>query len=490
MPVGNRPFYDTNLLALGEVHGQDARTIVPHVDDVDVLVLGAGLAGSVAAYQLQLAGCRVALIEARARVGGRAHTTYDWAEGQYAELGPEFIDSNHYRVLSYAGRFGIPIRRRQRFWGISPLRGDSRASREAWNRFWHAALEQAQIVSTKSRSLTRLLQRLQRLAPLDQVTMRDFAEQLGIWQVAAPHLIRYSRNLEAAEPEEVSMLSVIAQEAFYGADVEHGAYRLEGGTQRLVEAMVGAFQEAGGTLMLQTAAEAIEQVERGVRVHVRQQEQAQTLRARYAVVALPFTMLSQLELRPPLSPARIDALSQLGVGQVVKTLLQFRTRFWRQQTPRGIMPDRSHLPDISAIWEETDIVPGEAGILSLWVGGEPARRWARFTEVERIERCLQMLETLYPSCRSQFLRGVSLHWGQEPFTRLGYPFQPPGLLTGGFRALFKPEGRLYFAGDYLSLFVGYMEGALESGERAAQALLKRLKRYTSRCDGRQDTARE
>ncbi|MCS7066124.1 MAG: FAD-dependent oxidoreductase, partial [Fimbriimonadales bacterium] len=371
----------------------------------------------------------------------------------------------------------------------SPLRRGTRASWEAWNCFWEAALEQAQLVSTKSRSLTRFLQRLQRLAPLDRISMRDFAEQLGIWQEAAPHLIRYGRNLEAAEPEEVSMLSVVAQEAFYGAEVEHGAYRLEGGTQRLAEAIAAAFQQAGGVLWLEAVVESVEQRRREVRVHVRRYGQAQTLRARYAVVALPFPIVRQLEFSPPLSAARRDALAQLGVGQVVKTLLQFRTRFWRHTKPRN-GPNAPELLDISAIWEETDIVPGEAGILSFWTGGEPARRWALLSESERIERCLQMLEWLYPNCRSQFVRGVSIHWGQEPFSQLGYPFQPPGLLTGGFGTLFKPEGRLYFAGDYLSFFVGYMEGALESGERAAQAILKRLKRYTSARDGRQNPARE
>ena len=453
----------------------------------DVAVLGAGLAGTVAAYQLQKAGCRVVLVEARARVGGRVHTTYDWAEQQYAELGPEFIDSNHLRVLGYARQFGIPVRRRSQFWGLSPIRPRQRASWEAWHRFWERALEQAHLLSIKLRegdkarhSIATFMRRLKRLAALDQLSMRDFAQQLGIWEAAAPHLIRYCRNLEAAEPEEVSMLSVIAQEAFYGADVEQGAYRLEGGTQRLVEAMMEAFQQAGGTLLLDAPVEAVEQRARGVLVHLRRDGRMRVLRARFAVIALPFPLLHQIEFRPPLSAARCEALSRLGVGSVVKTLLQFRSRFWRVQSPRSLRAEPSSLNDISAIWDETDIVPGEAGILALWVGGEPARRWACLSETERIERCLHALEALYPGCRAQLLRGVSIHWGQEPFSQLGYPFQPPGLLTGGFNALFKPEGRLYFAGDYLSFFVGYMEGALESGERAAHAILKRLRRGHAR----------
>jgi monoamine oxidase len=453
----------------------------------DVAVLGAGLAGAVAAYQLQNAGCQVVLVEARSRVGGRVHTTFDWAEQQYAELGPEFIDSNHERVLGYAHQFGIPVRRRSQFWGISPMRLRGRASWEAWHRFWEGALEQARLLSRKSsagektrHSMAAFMRRLKRLASMDQLSMRDFAQQLGIWEAAAPHLIRYCRNLEAAEPEEVSMLSVIAQEAFYGADVEQGAYRLEGGTQQLVEAMVEAFQQAGGTLLLDAPVEAVEQQARAVRVHLRQNGRMRALQARLAVIALPFPLLQQLAFRPPLSPARREALTQLGKGMVVKTLLQFRSRFWHAQSPRPPRAEPSYLTDISAIWEETDIVPGEAGILALWVGGEPARRWACLDETERIERCLHVLEALYPGCRTQLLRGVSIHWGQEPFSMLGYPFQPPGLLTGGFPSLLKPEGRLYFAGDYLSFFVGYMEGALESGERAAHTILKRLRKGHAR----------
>jgi monoamine oxidase len=456
----------------------------------DVVVLGAGLAGAVAAYRLQSAGCKVVLLEARSRVGGRAHTTYDWAAGQYAELGPEFIDSNHVRVLGYAQQFGIPVRRRAQFWGISPWRAHSPSSWQAWERFWELALNHAQLLANKSRSMSGILKRLHLLAHLDRASIQEFAEQMGIWQEAAPHLIRYCRNLEAAEPNEVSMLSVVAQEAFYGAGVEQGAYRLEGGTQRLVEAMVEAFQQAGGTVILETVAEAIEQERQQVRIHARQYGQLHSISARYAVIALPFALVRQLEFRPPLSQERFDALSRLGVGQVVKTLLQFRTRFWRQQSPKQQRITNATPTDISAIWDETDIVPGEPGILSLWVGGEPARRWAHLTEAERIERCLQTLETLYPNCRTMLIKGVSVHWSQEPFAQVDYPFQPHRFLTEGFQSLLRPEGRLYFAGDYLSLFVGYMEGALESGERAAQAILKRLKRYTFLYDGEQNTARK
>ncbi|MCS7190444.1 MAG: FAD-dependent oxidoreductase, partial [Fimbriimonadales bacterium] len=308
------------------------------------------------------------------------------------------------------------------------------------------------------------------LKPLDRLTLREWAVQHGVWQAGEPLFRRYTRNIEAAEPEHLSFLSIVAQEAFYGEGVDAGVYRLRDGTETLPKALANAFTAQGGELTLNAPVEAVQQTAQGVRVRCRHEGKPITLEARYAIVALPFPVLTQLEWTPALTPERRDALTLAGKGAVVRTLIQFRTRFWRRQSPRGW----ANQPEISAIWEETDLQSGETGILSFWTGGDAALRWGSLSERERIERCLQVLEVMYPDCRQEVLAGCSYDWQADPFAQHAYIYHPPGYLTEGLPILRQPEGRLAFAGDYLSMFVGYMEGALESGEAAARWVHQQL----------------
>jgi monoamine oxidase len=405
-------------------------------------------------------------VEARARVGGRVCTWRDGLEAQHAELGPEFIDSNHTRVLGLAKHFDLRISTRPNFWGASPTPPASRAAYKAWRRLWNAVYEHAQQIPEPNRPW----QVPDALKPLDKVNLRDWAVQQGVWQAGEWLFRRYTRNMEATEPENLSFLSVAAQEAFYGEGVDAGVYRLRDGTETLPKALAHAFTAQGGDLLLNAPVQGVEQTDGGVRVHTLREGKPCTIEARYAIVALPFPVLTQLEWTPPLSPQRRDALALAGKGAVVRTLIQFRTRFWRQQPPRAY-PNQ---PEISAIWEETDLQAGETGILSFWTGGDPAHRWGSLTEQERIEICLQTLETMYPRCREQVLTACSYDWQADPFAQHAYIHHAPGYLTEALPLLRQPEGRVAFAGDYLSMFVGYMEGALESGETAAQWAMARL----------------
>ncbi len=431
----------------------------------EVIVLGAGLAGLYSAYLLQKASLSVCLLEARARVGGRVLTWRECHQHQHAELGPEFIDSNHTHLLHLVKEFQLAITTRPRFWGITPSQPADKSARRAWNRFWDDVYELVALLPDPKHPWNVPAE----LAVYDRLSWYDWANQHALWEAGEPMFRRYARNLEAAEPEQLSLLSVAAQEAFYGEGVAHGIYRLQEGTDQLPQALAQAFTALGGTLLLEAVVEAIEQTESAVRVHYRSGGTVKTVESAYAVVALPFPVLSQLEWRPALSASRQEALQLAGAGQVVRTLIQFRTRFWRSQPPRQI----PNAPEITAIWEETDTEAGEAGILSFWVGGEPARAWLNTPERERIEHCLQVLEVMYPSCREQVLSARSYHWGADPFAQHAYIFHKPGYLTQALPHLREPEGRLFFAGDYLSMFVGYMEGALETGKRAANEILAR-----------------
>jgi monoamine oxidase len=439
-----------------------------HNQRYDCVVLGAGLAGLYAAYLLRQSNFSVGVLEARERVGGRVLTLRTLARQQHAELGPEFIDSNHHRVIRLAERFNLTLSTRPDFWGVSPSSPFGRKAHRAWRRFWNEVYALAAQVPDRHAPWHAP----ESLRMLDCVTMRAFAERLGVWAAGEPLFRRYTRNIEATEPEDLSVYSIAAQEAFYGKGVYAGVYRFVDGTDGLPRALADAFCALGGDLRLNAPVEAVEQTPDGVRVYARQAGKPLAVQASYAIVALPFPVLTQLEWRPALSPQRVEALQRAGKGAVIRTLIQFRRRFWREEPFPRAYPDRA---DISAIWEETDLQAGESGVLSFWTGGDAAHRWASLSEGARIDECLRVLEVMYPDCRAEVIAACSYDWQADPFAQHAYIHHAPGYLTQALPLLRQPEGRLHFAGDYLSLFVGYMEGALEAGERAAHAVQDALR---------------
>jgi monoamine oxidase len=439
-----------------------------HNQRYDCVVLGAGLAGLYAAYLLRQSNFSVGVLEARERVGGRVLTMRTLARQQHAELGPEFIDSNHHRVIRLAERFNLTLSTRPDFWGVSPTPPFGRRAQRAWRQFWNEVYALAAQVPDRYAPWHAP----ESLRTLDCVTMRAFAERLGVWAAGEPLFRRYAQNMEATEPENLSVYSIAAQEAFYGKGVHAGLYRFVDGTDSLPRALAEVFTALGGDLRLNAPVEAVEQTADGVRVHARQAGKPLTVQASYAIVALPFPVLTQLEWRPALAPWRVEALQSAGKGAVIRTLIQFRRRFWRDEPFPRVYAERA---DISAIWEETDLQAGESGVLSFWTAGDAARCWASLSEGARIDECLRTLEAMYPDCRTQVIAARSYDWQADPFAQHAYIHHTTGYLTQALPLLRQPEGRIHFAGDYLSLFVGYMEGALESGERAAHAVQDALR---------------
>lgn len=433
----------------------------------DVTIVGAGLAGLAAGYELARRGVNVSILEARDRVGGRVWTLYDWEYGQYADAGGEFVDSNHRHVIRYARKMGIPLLTQRSKWFFHPQNDlVTPQSEHAWIDFWRSLHE----LSPKIRSARKPWQVAQALRELDDVNLLEWAKRQGTLSELRHWITLYCRNMEAAEPEETSVLGAIAEERLYqnGLSVLEESAKLDGGSQRLAKCLAERVETMGGQLRLKAVVEEVRHDSGGVQVYYRQENQTHSIRCEQVIFAVPNTLLQQIQITPALSPEKREAVRQTPYGHVVKNLLQFRQRFWRKQGLKtGFRQD-----SISAIWDLTDAQEGEAGILCFWVGGKPAVEWAKVVEAERIERCLQAIEGVFPGCRELFVKAHSIVWEKEQFTRSAYSFYSVGSLTRIFPLLAVPEGKLHFAGEHTSPFIGYMEGALESGVRVVREILR------------------
>jgi len=441
----------------------------PHF--TDVIIAGAGLAGLAAAYELARSGVSVLLLEARDRTGGRVWTLHDWEHGQYADAGGEFVDSNHRHVIRYARRLKVPLLTQRRKWFFHPQDGNlTSKSEEAWLRFWRSLHR----LSPKIRSVRKPWQVAQPLRELDDLSLPEWAERLGMLNELRHRIVLYCRNMEAAEPEQTSVLGAIAEERLYqnGLSVLEESAKLEGGSQKLTDRFTEHFKALGGHLRLEAIVEEVRHDSEGVQVYYRHGSQTDSVRCKRLIFAVPNTLLKQIRISPALSPEKEDAIRQTPYGHVVKNLLQFRQRFWITSTPKDIFRHDS----ISALWDLTDTQEGEAGILCFWIGGKPAQEWARKPEPERIENCLSAVDELFPGSRGLFVKGRSIAWEKDLFAQSSYSFYSVGSLTRIMPFLAVPEGRLYFAGEHTSPFIGYMEGALESGVRAAREVLRLCQR--------------
>ncbi len=433
---------------------------------VSILVAGAGLAGLAAARDLARAGATVIVVEARPRVGGRVWTVREgFADNQYAEAGGEMIDEAHEAVKSLAEAYRLPLVRVLKS-GFAFARPDSQGRvnivKPAANRGW----------ARMSRELQELI-RLYRLAerrwdsPISAaIGRRSVAEWLN--ERGADDELRETaaglRGFFLADPEELSLLALVDQ---YSSDSATGAnrmYRIKGGNDRLPEAMAA---ELGDRVQLGTELMAISQRGRRVRVALRNKRLPSQIDVDYVVSALPAPLLRRVPITPALPTRQHEAIEQLEYGKGTKTLLQFPKRFWVSRLqPRAFGSAQPH----GAVWDANEEQRGPSGILSLLAGGSASDQTAHIMAKQGIVGLARTLDWL--GYRGEpITASTQVRWESDIWSRGGYAVFDASFDPALRPWLAQPNGRIFFAGEHTSLtWQGYMNGAVESGQRAAAEL--------------------
>jgi len=430
-----------------------------------VVVVGAGLAGLTAAYELDRKGWDVTVVEARDRVGGRCRTFRGkFAERQVAEAGGEFIDANHKAVRSYADIFGLELE------DLRATEDDDLSDAiyaDGRLREWDRVVD-----DTVQAELDRLDEQVARYAGaidvedpartgagLDTRSVGDLMDELDLDSDARLVAEAELRSEYAVEPDELSLLFHVVLTALAGdvpeEDVER--YRIKGGNDRLPRAFAERLRER---LVLRAPVEAVHARRSRVRVIAGSEE----VDADYCVIAVPMPVLRDVELRVGLPRAVRAAIGTLQYGDITKTALQYDSRFWVDDDWSGFT--LTELPT-QATWDATAGQDGESGILMTYSGATDARRLGALDPRERIAETVDQVAEMYRGSKRDFARGQTIAWGKERFTRGSYSAWAPGQYTSFWPALRRPYGRVFFAGEHTDLYASYMEGAVRSGRRVA-----------------------
>ena len=433
------------------------------LNGVSVLVAGAGLAGLAAARDLIALGATVTVVDARDRVGGRVLTVRDgFHEGQHAEGGADLIDGAQEEIQKLASELGLELTRILRSgWGfVRPdARGRPQIVRRGVSRGWERLATHVSAFSGPYRFAERRWD-----SPIVAAIARQSVAQ-WLNAINADDELRETavglRGFFLGDPDELSLLALVDQFATEDAPVPDKMYRITGGNDRLASALAAPL---GAALKLRTEVVAVSQRGRAVRVSLKNSRQVAQLSCEYVVFALPATVLRRVPITPALPQQQHEAFVRLKYGRATKTLLQFSRRFWRiPGRPRAF---GSPLP-FGALWEGNEEQRGAAGILTFMSGGSASDAIRELFTRDGPEALARSLEWLGAK-RADMIASRQVAWDDDPWARGGYAFFDPGFDPSLRSWLARPAGRLFFAGEHTSnKWQGYMNGAIESGRRAA-----------------------
>ncbi len=282
-----------------------------------------------------------------------------------------------------------------------------------------------------------------------------------------------TRMVFAAEPQEVSFLYFL----FYLrsgkgfevlSEIQNGAQqdRFVGGAQQLSQRLA---EPLGDDLVLNTPVRGIKQTPDAVEVRT----DWGVYEARLVIVAIPPALAARIEYDPPMPPNRDQLTQRMPMGSVIKCIAAYDKPFWRD---RGLSGESfSENGPIAATFDDSPDDASQGALVGFMVGRE-ARQWTGAEPDARRKAVLEHFARLFGDEARRPAAYIDKDWPAEEWSRGCYEgFMPPGVMTAYGPALRRPVGRIHWAGTETALeHTGYMDGAIESGERAAQESLGRL----------------
>jgi monoamine oxidase len=443
----------------------DATHASASLQNITVVVVGAGFAGLMAAWYLGQCGVQVAVFEASDRLGGRVRTDRDFVAGRIVEAGAELIGSNHPMWNDLAGTFGLPlvelsdVETRVRI-------GDHELTEDELRLVHEEVLGVIDRIGQDAKDIDPVNPWLSNGADdFDGTTVAEHLDEfLGPVSSLTRSVLDFQiGNDNCARPDEQSYLGLLALVSAGRVDDPDETislrgywhytetHRCGGGNDQLATAL--AADLPGDNLTFGDAVTEIEVLDDRVNFT----DASGAGRCDYLVLAVPPAAWPSITSDLGWDPAQ----HTMTHGPAVKYLNSFATPFWEDS---GLTPN-ALWDGIGSVWEGTDAQPVDPSAeyaLSVYSGGEFVLDQGSYPP---------QLATLFPDAAAIAERFVD--WPNTPGVMTGYSVPARGEVTTIGPAVAEPHGRLYLAGEQTWVpFFGYMEGALQSGARAAREIIR------------------
>jgi monoamine oxidase len=450
-----------------------------------IAVVGAGLAGLNAAYTLRKAGIRSTIYSAPERIGGRTISGHDLiGPGLTTEIGAEFIDTGHRDMLALAREFGL---------GLEDVFGPSEAGLAPAYYFDGRHFSEVEVIEAFRPVAARISADFRRVGGfpvtflrknpaavrLDRTSLREYLQLIGATGPLFELLeVAYVTEfgLESDQQSCLNLIFLVATDVSEGFKIFGASdqrFKIQGGNDLVARGLADRLRDqiqVGHRLV------AIRSRGRGFLLTFQTPTgPTREVAADVALLAIPFTLLREVDVQVDLPPYKQRAIRDLGYGANTKLFAGYNGRPWRSL---GLTGDAFTDNTFMLSWDNSRPQPVPSGGLTLYLGGLPAVAAGAGTDAEQVQQYLPGVEQVFPGSSAQLNgRFGRAYWPGEPFIKASYAAYRPGQYTTIAGAEIRPVGNLFFAGEHCSLeFQGFMNGAANTGRTAAVSLVNQLRR--------------
>ncbi|MGR8935157.1 MAG: FAD-dependent oxidoreductase [Gammaproteobacteria bacterium] len=460
-----------------------------------IVIVGAGMAGLSAAYELEQRGHRVTILEADAKhVGGRVRT-WRHPDGHYGELGAMRIPLQHTLTRHYAQLFGLTLRpfvqsnpkayyyvrghrvrianedKLNPYFHMKPAEQD-KTPFDFWKKSILSLLNS--LTEEELKDLRRTVFKTERMRELDRLSLQEQLLRSGL-SIEAREFLTTTFGLETSLQSGLTSILLEAYEEIWLQPFDE----IVGGTDRLPKAfaknLISKPQMGCQVIRLEQDASAKTAAAVYVQNGVEKRVEGDML-----LCTLPLGPLSRLTVTPEFSGPKARAIRQVNYESATKVLALARQRFWESDdgiygggTYTDLPTAITYYPSDNAGAKDPAVSNGPGVMLASYTWGLPARRLMALSPNERVRVVREHLSKVHPQMADPSMVTQWVHWSWDafPLSSGAYAWFSPGDREYLYRSLILPEGRIFFAGEHISLSNSWMQGALESALRAVKQML-------------------